>query len=286
MDIRNWKRKKVLHHIDDAIETLKLWYKNCANLIIQQKLFSNSRKPSNFVILVFSNRCLRHILRFADVCRGIFFSFSISITAALIAIENREPIFLRTLLKLIFSFESGTEPSCDDKYLDFIAPLCLVIFGSSRTSHNPQTHSLARRKLTNFSLRCSTRVRVERSVLLIKQHEKSSSLNLKPLLVLSTYTSRSLIWVTHHRRRSCAVWWERNRDSQRKEDLLAWKSLNIQHYEICTLSWRQNTWRIGRRLVFLSIFFEFFKFTNNFFAFSCVTEFWKFEKKKRTKIWR
>lgn len=100
--------------------------------------------------------------------------------------------------------------------------------------------------LTNFSFL------VERWVLLIKQIRSFSSHRLKK----ST--------VAHLCLAPANVGYGRVRMKQRtnvKHLLVREKSLNIQQYEICKLSWRQNTWRFSRSFVS--------SFLSNFYIFLC-----------------
>lgn len=131
---------------------------------------------------------------------------------------NREAIFFRlfffeNIIKIHFS-------RLHDKYLDFIAPLCLVIFDSFCVllSPLPVLLSPAKRKLTNSptdDAQQQLRIRAERWSLLIKQHEmrkKSSSSSLLPRFSRELLAPMPLLW------------WERHRYSQtlkrrKKEDL-------------------------------------------------------------------
>lgn len=165
---------------------IRWWLSKCQNYdkkFVQMWLFNRStflivaEKSSKFVISIFKDFDLFTIGRCLPKRRSIRSPLSPRI-------EDREPIFLRTLLKFILRVEL----SRDDKYLDFIAPLCLVIFGSSRTSRRPKMIAVS--KKVDWFFRCGAQFVSEPSVQFSWLNMKSRH-RIKPLLVLSAYMSCS-----------------------------------------------------------------------------------------------
>lgn len=173
---------------------------------------------------------------------------------------NREAIFFRlfffeNIIKIHFS-------RLHDKYLDFIAPLCLVIFDSFCVLLSPlPVLSPAKRKLTNSptdDAQQQLRIRAERWSLLIKQHEMRKNHH-HHRFSLDSLASFSL------QCRSCGgkdtdthkLW---SAEKKKISPVAREKSLNIQLCEVCTLSWRQNTRRTGQNFYFacLSLLLKFF----------------------------